>query len=559
MDEANEVLVCASEFIKDRLYFVTLKTATKPKSTANTLYFSIDDELVYDNFYSDFGPLNLAMLYRYCTELTKKLQTCSSIQARKKIVHYTTMDDKKRVNAAFLIAAYAVLVLGRSPDEAYRSLIGKGNPKFLPFRDASFGESVYHITLKDCLNAIYKTHSMGFFNFDDFDVEEYEYYERVQNGDLNWIVPQKFLAFCGPHAKSKIENGYPLHSPESYFGYFKKNNVSTVIRLNKKIYDAKRFVEAGFIHKDLFFIDGSTPSDYILKQFLTISENSPGAVAVHCKAGLGRTGSLIGCYIMKHYRLSVDETIAWIRICRPGSIIGHQQIWLSEKEAQMFAEGDEYRLTTKGDKKVVPEHDFGIYSTKYKSSNKKHEMKNMMNRKTSDTLSRILHNSMKIEDQKEDKKSSDVTKESSCKDARCRTSVLTQGDRLNHIKALRKSLSRPAVNSVHNNNSVSGLRSVGRLAGRCTVSSSPSSASPVRTAKVAVDPTTTHKFISRSPMIMMNKRSLCINKVNLSHSLRPLTRSVSKASSIPGLGMTLRSSSHSTRPTSTKSTRSVFG
>jgi hypothetical protein len=31
--------------------------------------------------------------------------------------------------------------------------------------------------------------------------------QRVENGDLNWIVPQKFLAFCGPHAKSKIENG----------------------------------------------------------------------------------------------------------------------------------------------------------------------------------------------------------------------------------------------------------------------------------------------------------------------------------------------------------------
>lgn len=47
-------------------------------------------------------------------------------------------------------------------------------------------------------------------------------FQRVENGDLNWIVPQKFLAFCGPHAKSKIENGlyismalgilHPLHA-----------------------------------------------------------------------------------------------------------------------------------------------------------------------------------------------------------------------------------------------------------------------------------------------------------------------------------------------------------
>ena len=71
------------------------------------------------------------------------------------------------------------------------------------------------------LRAIQKAKDAGFFDFDDFDCDEYEHYERVQNGDFNWLVPQKFLAFCGPHPQSKIDNGYPLHSPESYFPYFK--------------------------------------------------------------------------------------------------------------------------------------------------------------------------------------------------------------------------------------------------------------------------------------------------------------------------------------------------
>ena len=59
---------------------------------------------------------------------------------------------------------------------------------------------------------------------------------------------------------------------------------------------------------------------------------------MHCKAGLGRTGSLIGCYIMKHWRWTALETVAWLRICRPGSIIGHQQEWLEEKQAEMWAQ-----------------------------------------------------------------------------------------------------------------------------------------------------------------------------------------------------------------------------
>lgn len=79
---------------------------TKPKSTPNTHYFSIDDELVYENFYDDFGPLNLAMLYHYCQKVNKKLKAVTL--RKKKIVHYTIMDPAKRVNAAFLIGSYAV-------------------------------------------------------------------------------------------------------------------------------------------------------------------------------------------------------------------------------------------------------------------------------------------------------------------------------------------------------------------------------------------------------------------------------------------------------------------
>jgi protein-tyrosine phosphatase len=360
MDEGTDVLVCASEYIPDRLYFVTLKTSIKPKSTANTHYFCIDDELIYENFYADFGPLNLSLLYRFCTKLNRKLKSYSL--AKKKIVHYTTLDSHKRANAAFLIAAFSVIYLDKSPEEAFKPLVGGYNPPFVPFRDASFGVSIYTITILDCLRAVEKALKAGFFNFDDFDYDEYEHYEKVQNGDFNWLVPQKFLAFCGPHPHSQIENGYPLHSPESYFPYFRLHNVTCVVRLNKKIYDAKRFINAGFEHEDLFFIDGSTPPDSILRSFLEICEATPGSVSVHCKAGLGRTGSLIGCYMMKHWRWTAMETIAWLRICRPGSIIGHQQEWLGEKQAEMWREGDQYRRLHPELSRLETQCKYGIYS-----------------------------------------------------------------------------------------------------------------------------------------------------------------------------------------------------
>ena len=89
-------------------------------------------------------------------------------------------------------------------------------------------------------------------------------------------------------------------------------------------YDRTKFTKNGINHSELYFIDGSTPSDAILNKFMQICEAEKGAIAVHCKAGLGRTGTLIGCYAMKHFKFPAAAFIGWIRIARPGSILGPQ-------------------------------------------------------------------------------------------------------------------------------------------------------------------------------------------------------------------------------------------
>ena len=330
---ANEPLKDFCEVLEGRLYFTTFRG--KPSKASGFHFFNIDEEFVYQNFFSDFGPLNLSMMYRYSQLVNEKLKKPSL--AKKKIVHWTSLDLHKRANPAFLMGTYLLIYQDKSPEEAAK-LVQHG-PTFLTFRDASQQCQTYYLTLNHCFSAVSKALTCRLLDFTTFNVDEYEHYEQVRNGDLNWIIPGKILAFCGPHSKS-TQSGYPEHAPEAYFSYFRKNNVTTIVRLNKRIYDAKRFTDAGFDHKDLFFVDGSVPSDNIVQRFLAIVEQAPGAVAVHCKAGLGRTGTLIACYIMKHYRFTAAECIAWCRICRPGSIIGPQQHFLEECQQTMWREGE---------------------------------------------------------------------------------------------------------------------------------------------------------------------------------------------------------------------------
>eukprot|EP00922_Rhytidocystis_sp_ex-Travisia-forbesii_P039201 GHVS01058337.1.p1 GENE.GHVS01058337.1~~GHVS01058337.1.p1 ORF type:complete len:536 (+),score=77.09 GHVS01058337.1:171-1778(+) len=326
--------------ISGRLFWATLSAPPPALSAAgssvlsgSTVYFSIDHRLVYEPFFADFGPLNLAHTYR-CCKLIDALLTDPALTS-KRIVMYSSHDPAKRANSAYLIGAYQVISMRRSAEQAFKPF-AKVQPGFLAFRDATYGACTYSLHILDCLKGIEYAMKLGWFKYDSFDVNEYEHYEKVENGDLNWIIPKMFLAFSGPSSTSADEEGFASFTPEDYATIFKSLGVNVVIRLNKKQYDRKRFIQHGLSHVDMYFVDGSCPSRDIIHKFLELTEKQKGGIAVHCKAGLGRTGSLIGCYAMKNYRFPAAYWIGWNRICRPGSILGPQQHFLNEIQNELM-------------------------------------------------------------------------------------------------------------------------------------------------------------------------------------------------------------------------------
>lgn len=325
----------AVEIMKDRLFFACVNGTLC--ETPNHHCFSTDTSLCYEPFFTDFGPLNLSCLYRFCQDLNTRMKEHEG----KAIVYYCGIKPQHRANSAAMVGAYQVIYMNKTPDEAYASL--RRMEPFLPFRDASMGPCDYNLTVFHCLQAVYKAFKFKFFDFETFNPEEYEYFECVENGDLNVMVPDKFIAFSGPHRTKEGPNKYPQMIPEDYFPIWKRYGVKAVVRLNRKMYEEAKFIAAGYAHYDFFFVDGTTPTEEIVNAFLEACESQPGVVAVHCKAGLGRTGTLIACYIMKHYKWTAEEAIAWLRICRPGSVIGPQQDFVVEYQQRMWDEGERYR------------------------------------------------------------------------------------------------------------------------------------------------------------------------------------------------------------------------
>eukprot|EP00929_Paragymnodinium_shiwhaense_P014178 TRINITY_DN122063_c0_g1_i1.p1 TRINITY_DN122063_c0_g1~~TRINITY_DN122063_c0_g1_i1.p1 ORF type:complete len:483 (+),score=126.71 TRINITY_DN122063_c0_g1_i1:215-1663(+) len=321
----------AFEIEKDRFFFASQDVM--PQDTPRTHFFAIDKDkdFQYEAFMHDFGPLNLASVYRYCRRVQEKLN--NPRLNGKQIVHVSSNIPAKRANAACLAALYRVIVL-KMPAKAAVAPFQGVKPPFMPFRDATaMPVCSYHLTIEDCCAGLEKAMELGWFNYEKFELEAYDNLDHADYCGLNWIIPHKFMAFAGPGSRP------PAFVPEHYVPIFKKHCINLVVRLNSQEYDSARFTDRGLRHMELFFKDGSCPSMDIMTKFLEAAEAEKGGIAVHCKAGLGRTCTLIGLYAMKHFKFPARAFIGWARICRPGSVLGPQQQFLCNMQLEMFAAG----------------------------------------------------------------------------------------------------------------------------------------------------------------------------------------------------------------------------
>lgn len=98
--------------------------------------------------------------------------------------------------------------------------------------------------------------------------------------------------------------------------------ISVLINLDQHAHDPEVLNKMGLSEIQLPTPDFRPPSIADLERGVAAIEQSVAAgkrVAVHCVAGLGRTGTLLACYLV-HHNFSPEAAVDRIRTLRPGSV-----------------------------------------------------------------------------------------------------------------------------------------------------------------------------------------------------------------------------------------------
>ena len=269
------------EIIPKRFTFSIMRQV--PVSSEKVFYFSIDNDenFLYQPFFADFGPLSILQIHIFL------IVAINHMNDHQGVVHFYCSQNPQHVsNAVLLASAFRLIHLGMKSEEAFKPFAHMAN-HMKPYRDASSYPSTYDLSVISCIRGLEKAMAHGWYDPNNFDPQSWSEREQVENGDMNWLIPNKLLAFASPYATNNVQ-GFRVCTPYDIVPVFKELGITRIIRLNNKTYEENIFKEAGFIHTELFFPDGTNPPPQILQQFLSIIEG-PDVVALHCKAGLGRT------------------------------------------------------------------------------------------------------------------------------------------------------------------------------------------------------------------------------------------------------------------------------
>jgi len=126
--------------------------------------------------------------------------------------------------------------------------------------------------------------------------------------NFSWLIEGKLAGSAIPTSKDEIK-------------WLQEQGVKSIVTIREVPLDDDWVDEMKYLH--VLSDDMGVPSFDDLKNsveyvYERIQNNEP--VMVHCLAGLGRTGTILACYLIKYEKMSAEDAIQHVREKRHGSI-----------------------------------------------------------------------------------------------------------------------------------------------------------------------------------------------------------------------------------------------
>ena len=131
--------------------------------------------------------------------------------------------------------------------------------------------------------------------------------------NFSWIIEEKLAGSAIPTSKEEID-------------WIKQEGVKSIVTIREEPLEDEWIKDVNYLHvhsNDMGipeFSDLVNSVDFIHQR---ITNDEP--VMVHCLAGLGRTGTILACYLIKYEDMTADDAIEKVRRERHGSVQSFSQ------------------------------------------------------------------------------------------------------------------------------------------------------------------------------------------------------------------------------------------